>query len=67
MRGTIPPLPQYAFMAWCLVKHRDNFNFTFYVHHVGETLHQFIMTTETTEKEREYVIILRKYTLATRV
>jgi hypothetical protein len=21
--------PQYAFMAWCLVKHRDNFNFTF--------------------------------------
>jgi hypothetical protein len=23
MRGAIPPLPQYAFMAWCLVKHRD--------------------------------------------
>jgi hypothetical protein len=21
--------PQYAFMAWCLVKHRDNFAFTF--------------------------------------
>jgi len=21
-------LPQYAFMAWCLVKHRDNFTFT---------------------------------------
>jgi hypothetical protein len=29
MRGAIPPLPQYAFMAWCLVKHMDNF--TFYV------------------------------------
>jgi hypothetical protein len=29
MRGAIPPLPQYAFMAWCLVKHRDNF--TFYI------------------------------------
>jgi hypothetical protein len=28
MRGAIPPLPQYAFMAWCLVKHRDNFTFT---------------------------------------
>jgi hypothetical protein len=28
MRGTIPPLPQYAFMAWYLVKHRDNFTFT---------------------------------------
>jgi hypothetical protein len=28
MRGAIPPLPQYAFMAWCLVKkHRDNFTF----------------------------------------
>jgi hypothetical protein len=26
MRGGISPLPQYIFMAWCLVKHRDNFN-----------------------------------------
>jgi len=27
MRGTIPPLPQYAFVAWCSVKkkHKDNF------------------------------------------
>jgi hypothetical protein len=29
MRGAITPLPQYAFMAWCLVKHRDNFTFYF--------------------------------------
>jgi hypothetical protein len=29
MRGAIPPLSQYAFMAWCLFKHRDNFTFTF--------------------------------------
>jgi hypothetical protein len=28
MRGAIPPPPQYVFMAWCLVKHRDNFTFT---------------------------------------
>jgi hypothetical protein len=28
MHGDIPPLPQYAFMAWCLVKHRDKFSFT---------------------------------------
>jgi len=28
MRGAIPPLPQYTFMVWCLVKHRDNFIFT---------------------------------------
>jgi len=27
MRGSIPPFLQY-FMAWCLVKHRDNFTFT---------------------------------------
>jgi len=27
MHGAIPPLPHYAFMAWCLVKHRDNFTF----------------------------------------
>jgi hypothetical protein len=29
MRGAILPLPQYAFIAWCLVKHRDNFTFNF--------------------------------------
>jgi hypothetical protein len=32
MRGAIPPLPQYAFMAWCLVKHMDNFTFTFMIY-----------------------------------
>jgi hypothetical protein len=31
MSGAIPPLPQYAFMVWCLVKHRDNFTFTFMI------------------------------------
>jgi hypothetical protein len=24
----IPPLPQYVFMTWCLVNHRDKFTFT---------------------------------------
>jgi hypothetical protein len=28
MREAILPLPQYAFMAWYLVKHKDNFTFT---------------------------------------
>jgi hypothetical protein len=28
MRGAIPALLQYALIAWCLVKHRDNFTFT---------------------------------------
>jgi hypothetical protein len=23
MRGAITPFPQYVFMEWCLVKHRD--------------------------------------------
>jgi hypothetical protein len=27
----IPPLPQYVFMAWFLVKHRDSFTFSFYL------------------------------------
>jgi hypothetical protein len=27
IRGAIPPLPQYVFVEWCLVKHRDNFTF----------------------------------------
>jgi hypothetical protein len=26
MRGPIPPLPQYVFMVWCLVKHTDDFS-----------------------------------------
>jgi len=28
MRGTISPLFQHLYMAWWLVKHRDNFTFT---------------------------------------
>jgi hypothetical protein len=28
-RENIPPLPQYVFMAWYLIKHRDNFTFHF--------------------------------------
>jgi hypothetical protein len=27
MRGATPPLPQYVFTAWYLVKYRDNFTF----------------------------------------
>jgi hypothetical protein len=30
MLGAILPLPQYVFMTWCLVKHRDNFTFYLY-------------------------------------
>jgi hypothetical protein len=30
------PLPQYAFMVWCLVKHRNNFTFTLLYNHSEE-------------------------------
>jgi len=29
MRAIIPLLPQYVFMAWCLVKHKDTLSFSF--------------------------------------
>jgi hypothetical protein len=32
MRGAIPPLSQYTFMAWCLVKNRDNFALYLYLY-----------------------------------
>jgi len=32
MRGTIPPLLQYVFIEWCLIKHRD-FTFIIGLHH----------------------------------
>jgi len=35
MLKAIPPLPQYAYVAWCLVKHRDNFTFPFYLSYGG--------------------------------
>jgi len=31
MSGAIPPLPQNAFMAWCLVKKKHGDNFTLFV------------------------------------
>jgi len=45
MRGAIPPLPHYAFMAWSSVKEkqRDNFIFTFNRECVSTT---FITVTE---------------------
>jgi hypothetical protein len=33
MSAAIPPLHQYVFMAWCLVKPRDNFTLPFYIKH----------------------------------
>jgi hypothetical protein len=47
MSGAIPPIPQCAFMAWCLVKHRDNFTFTFYVGN-GYNSHDYKQTVNYT-------------------
>jgi len=27
MRGALHPLPQYVFIAWCSVKHRDDLSY----------------------------------------
>jgi hypothetical protein len=39
MRGAIPPLPQYVLMAWCLVKHRDNFTIYLLPFHLISSLY----------------------------
>jgi hypothetical protein len=41
MGRVIPPLLPYVFMAWCLIKHRDNFTFTLFIcnNSVGETFY----------------------------
>jgi len=36
MRGAIPPLPPKVFMAWCLVKHGDNFTFSYLLIYVSD-------------------------------
>jgi hypothetical protein len=44
MCGAIPPFSQYAFMAWYLLKHRDNFTFTFtlpYIENLAYTAKKF--------------------------
>jgi hypothetical protein len=46
MRGAICPLRQYVFMAWYLVKHRDNFTFT-YLKQYHISRHTVVYLTET--------------------
>jgi hypothetical protein len=40
MNGAVPPLLQYAFIAWCSVKkkHGDNFTFTFTFYNKGKVV-----------------------------
>jgi hypothetical protein len=37
MRGGVFPLPQYVFMAWYLLKHKDNFTFYSYGSEINGT------------------------------
>jgi hypothetical protein len=37
MRGAIHPLSKYVLMVWYLVKHRDNFTFTFSLRACGKS------------------------------
>jgi hypothetical protein len=34
MRGAMPPLTQYVFMAWYLLKHKGNFTLNIYILHI---------------------------------
>jgi hypothetical protein len=33
--GAIPPLPQYVFMTWCSIGHREHFTFYLYIIHMN--------------------------------
>jgi len=43
MCGAVPPILCYIFMAWCLVKHRDNFTFIVTVFRFRFVLAAFIL------------------------
>jgi hypothetical protein len=55
MSGAIPPLFQYAFMAWCLVKHRD-----FYLRKVKMPLENVPHFSKETS-DFQYLVILHPF------
>jgi len=46
MRGAIPPVLKYLFIAWYLVKHRDNYTFTFTALGSGKIFHYIELCSE---------------------
>jgi hypothetical protein len=58
MSGAIPPHPQYAFMAWCLVKAQGQLYFTFMYEYM--TLHLQVSW------HKEPIILRRLYTFHVR-
>jgi hypothetical protein len=60
MRGAVPSLPQYVFMAWCLVKHRDNFTSTFTIcnaNMVAVRIFQVGAILELRDKRSRYTVL----------
>jgi hypothetical protein len=59
MSGDIPPLPQYAFMAWCSVKAQGHFTFSFTI---GLHVHSLqIQPNDTTDITLLRLKIIFKY------
>jgi hypothetical protein len=60
MSGAIPLLPQYDFMAWCLVKAQGQFTFYLYllsdrVHYVGVLLYETCLRIFRSEEPKSRV------------
>jgi hypothetical protein len=54
MRGAILSLPNYIFMAWCLVKHRESFTSTFR----SVTVCFYILSTMTYSNNAQYMLTI---------
>jgi hypothetical protein len=63
MRGAITLLPQYAFMEWCLVKHRDNFTLPFNSLPIGSTN----IASNTMTCLHHYLRCIKRYSVTTRL
>jgi hypothetical protein len=56
MGGAIPPLSQYAFMAWCSVKkHRNSFTFNF-IENFGRKTSREVTTPKTWCRWEENIV-----------
>jgi hypothetical protein len=66
MRGAAPPLPQYVFMTWCLITHRDNFTFTFiWIEYYSESMLKYTPTLGNTTSIQKYKVRSRKIPFVT--
>jgi hypothetical protein len=63
MNGAIPPFPQYAFMAWCLVKHRDNVTFIFYLYRQCKFTSFYILSARPTDADVHIHVTMQRNVL----